>query len=295
MTKTRSTATGDRCRVHTVLCAGLLLVFMAGHPALAQPGTELEIGGGYHAALDLGSNFFTVPSTATVDVRATNWVSDRWGVAARALVGLGGYLRSPAGVERRHPTYFQMLVRYRGRRLGAERSARRVRRRADGVQRARPLRLLRLPPPGPGGARLARPDGPAQHPVRRQPSRTLARAPARPAGMAALRRSKGPPRAPPGRADELARECSLAPKKGSTRCGRAAVPPRVATASSVQVPDKIAAWDDNGNGRISCAEARAHGIAPVRRNHPAYSCRRERRLQRGRVARTNITPDWGRL
>ncbi len=29
-------------------------------------------------------------------------------------------------------------------------------------------------------------------------------------------------------------------------------------------------WDDNGNGRISCAEARAHGIAPVRRGHPAY-------------------------
>ena len=93
---------------------------MAEHPALAQPGTELEIGGGYHAALDLGSNFFTVPSTATVDVRATNWVSDRWGVAARALVGLGGYLRSPAGVERRHPTYFQMLVRYRA--VGSGRS-----------------------------------------------------------------------------------------------------------------------------------------------------------------------------
>lgn len=29
-------------------------------------------------------------------------------------------------------------------------------------------------------------------------------------------------------------------------------------------------WDDNGNGRISCAEARAHGITPVRRGHPAY-------------------------
>ena len=29
-------------------------------------------------------------------------------------------------------------------------------------------------------------------------------------------------------------------------------------------------WDDNGNGRITCAEARAHGIAPVRRDHPAY-------------------------
>ena len=32
----------------------------------------------------------------------------------------------------------------------------------------------------------------------------------------------------------------------------------------------IAEWDDNGNGRISCAEARAHGIAPVTRDHPAY-------------------------
>ena len=71
MTKTRSTApTGegashecrthrthrrrpgaDRRQVHAVLCAGLL-VFMAGYPALAQPGAELEIGGGYHAALD---------------------------------------------------------------------------------------------------------------------------------------------------------------------------------------------------------------------------------------------------
>ena len=29
-------------------------------------------------------------------------------------------------------------------------------------------------------------------------------------------------------------------------------------------------WDDNGNGRITCAEARKHGIAPVRRGHPAY-------------------------
>ena len=29
-------------------------------------------------------------------------------------------------------------------------------------------------------------------------------------------------------------------------------------------------YDDNGNGRISCAEARAHGIAPVHQGHPAY-------------------------
>ncbi len=35
--------------------------------------------------------------------------------------------------------------------------------------------------------------------------------------------------------------------------------------------DRAAAWDDNRNGRVSCAEARRHGIAPVRREHPAYA------------------------
>ena len=100
----------DRRRVHAVLCAGLLLVFMAGRPALAQLGAEIEIGGGYHAAFDLGGDWFTVPSTPTVDARSTAWVSDRWGVAARGLVGLGGVLRGHAGVERRRPTYFQVLA-----------------------------------------------------------------------------------------------------------------------------------------------------------------------------------------
>lgn len=37
----------------------------------------------------------------------------------------------------------------------------------------------------------------------------------------------------------------------------------------------LARWDDNGNGRISCAEARAHRIAPVRRGHPAYPYMRD--------------------
>ena len=32
----------------------------------------------------------------------------------------------------------------------------------------------------------------------------------------------------------------------------------------------LALYDDNGNGRITCKEARAHGIAPVSRDHPAY-------------------------
>lgn len=34
--------------------------------------------------------------------------------------------------------------------------------------------------------------------------------------------------------------------------------------------DALALYDDNGNGTITCAEARRHGIAPVRRSHPAY-------------------------
>ncbi len=32
----------------------------------------------------------------------------------------------------------------------------------------------------------------------------------------------------------------------------------------------LALYDNNGNGRITCAEARSHGIAPVSRGHPAY-------------------------
>ena len=34
-------------------------------------------------------------------------------------------------------------------------------------------------------------------------------------------------------------------------------------------------YDDNGNGRITCAEAQSHGIAPVHRGHPAYPCMRD--------------------
>ena len=46
-------------------------------------------------------------------------------------------------------------------------------------------------------------------------------------------------------------------------------------APAVSVPEAIAAWDDNRNGRVSCAEARAHGIAPVTRDHPAYPFMRD--------------------
>ena len=40
--------------------------------------------------------------------------------------------------------------------------------------------------------------------------------------------------------------------------------------------DALAMYDDNGNGRITCAEARAHGIAPVHRGHPAYEYMQDR-------------------
>ena len=39
--------------------------------------------------------------------------------------------------------------------------------------------------------------------------------------------------------------------------------------------DALRLWDDNGNGRITCAEARGHGIAPVPRGHPAYPFMRD--------------------
>ena len=43
-----------------------------------------------------------------------------------------------------------------------------------------------------------------------------------------------------------------------------------AASSPASGDDALALYDDNGNGRITCAEARRHGIAPVARSHPAY-------------------------
>ena len=39
--------------------------------------------------------------------------------------------------------------------------------------------------------------------------------------------------------------------------------------------DALAMYDDNKNGRLTCTEARAHGIAPVHRGHPAYEFMRD--------------------
>ena len=46
--------------------------------------------------------------------------------------------------------------------------------------------------------------------------------------------------------------------------------PFIATSYTTPVADALAMYDDNGNGLITCAEARTHGIAPVCSDHPAY-------------------------
>ncbi len=56
--------------------------------------------------------------------------------------------------------------------------------------------------------------------------------------------------------------------RSSTRAGpRSAQTPAVETTPSSDGP---LPWDDNRDGRVTCAEARRHGIAPVRRDDPAY-------------------------
>ena len=51
----------------------------------------------------------------------------------------------------------------------------------------------------------------------------------------------------------------------------ASVPARSPTTGD----DALARYDDNGNGRITCKEARRHGVAPVPRSHPAYRYMRD--------------------
>lgn len=48
------------------------------------------------------------------------------------------------------------------------------------------------------------------------------------------------------------------------------VPTAVPAQEGKGVGDALDLYDDNGDGRITCAEARNHGIAPVHRGHPAY-------------------------
>ena len=63
------------------------------------------------------------------------------------------------------------------------------------------------------------------------------------------------------------------------RCDSTDMEPMACTARPAPVGDRneaagnshaLALYDDNRNGRITCKEARGHGIAPVDSDHPAY-------------------------
>ena len=58
--------------------------------------------------------------------------------------------------------------------------------------------------------------------------------------------------------------CTVAPDSGGG-----------ADRDQVAGDDPLALYDDNRNGRITCKEARRHGIAPVPRSHPAYRYMRD--------------------
>ena len=68
------------------------------------------------------------------------------------------------------------------------------------------------------------------------------------------------------------------------RCDSTDMEPMACTARPAPAGDRneaagdshaLAMYDDNGNGRITCKEARRHGIAPVRSDHPAYRYMRD--------------------
>ena len=58
--------------------------------------------------------------------------------------------------------------------------------------------------------------------------------------------------------------------------GLAATEPTTSAATEpTRIAEALRLYDDNSNGRITCAEARSHGIAPVSRDHPAYAYMRD--------------------
>ena len=74
-------------------------------------------------------------------------------------------------------------------------------------------------------------------------------------------------------ADALDRVLAACSSTALITVPRGSAPAAAAPAGSTN--ESIAEWDDDRNGRVSCAEARAHGIAPVTRDHPAYPFMRD--------------------
>ena len=53
-------------------------------------------------------------------------------------------------------------------------------------------------------------------------------------------------------------------------CGETSLEPQGTVPDNSTRSAVLQKYDDSGNGRITCKEARRHGIAPVSRDHPAY-------------------------
>lgn len=53
-------------------------------------------------------------------------------------------------------------------------------------------------------------------------------------------------------------------------CPATSGPPALHSAKVREKSEALLRWDDNQDGRITCREARRHGIAPVPLRHPAY-------------------------
>ena len=70
------------------------------------------------------------------------------------------------------------------------------------------------------------------------------------------------------------RSCAAQPAPGRTGTS-AQAPNNNRSKAGAGTAEALRRWDDNGDGRITCREARRHGLAPVHRNHPAYRFMRD--------------------